>query len=104
MALIKHKYTDTVVDLLWKLRGESMDKASNLVVSVVQVGKGDYAIRAVEPHAIRRDKGETVLADTRTVQVFLKKFDTYTKEQSTQFFYHVINTLLERQLATKRSA
>lgn len=98
MALIKHKYSDKVVDSLWKVKGEALSNNA-IVVSAVQVGEDDYAVRAVEESAIRRDKGEFVLADNRTLKVFLKKFQIYTKEQSTQFFYHGINTLIEQQLA-----
>lgn len=103
MALIKHKYADKVADFLWKTKGGLVD-TNKMVVSVIQVGKDDYAVRAVEESAINRAKGEVVLADNRTLKVFLKKFDTYTKEQSTQFFYHAINTLLDRELAVRKGA
>lgn len=98
MALITHKYSDKVVDTIWKAK-EEVNNNKTLVVSAVQVGKDDYAVRLVEEGAIRRDKGETVLADNRTLQIFLRKFNTYTKEQSIQFFYHGINTLMEKRLA-----
>lgn len=98
MALIKHKYSDKVVDTIWKSK-EEVVRNKSLVITVVQVEKGEYAIRLVEESGMRRDKGEVVLADNRTLQIFLKKFNTYTKEQSTQFFYHAINTLMEKKLA-----
>lgn len=98
MALVKHKYSDKVADKIWKAKDEAVNNKA-LVISVVQVDKGDYAIRLIEDKLIRRDKGEVVLADNRTLQIFLKKFNTYTKEQSTQFFYHAVNTLMEKKLA-----
>ena len=102
MALIKHKYSDVVVDNIWKAK-EEVSKSNSLVVSTVQVGKDDYAVRLVEEGAIRRDKGEVVLADNRTLHIFLRKFNTYTKEQSTQFFYHAINTLIDKKIAVGAS-
>lgn len=97
MALITHKYSDKVVDTIWKARKEVTNNKS-LVVSAVQVGKDDYAVRLIEEGAIK-NKEEFVLADNRTLQIFLLKFKTYTKEHSTQFFYHGINTLIEKKLA-----
>lgn len=96
MALIKHKYSDKVVDTIWKSKSEIV-KNKDLVVSVAELEKGEFAVRLVEEKSVRRDKGEAVLADNRTLQIFLKKFNTYTKEQSTQFFYHAINTLMEKK-------
>lgn len=104
MALIKHKYSDKVLDFLWKAKNVQDVNKDVLVVSVVKVSNTEYAIRAVEESKIVRNKGEVVLADNRTLKVFLNKFDVYTKEQSKQLFYNNINTLLERQLAVGRRA
>lgn len=98
MALIKHKYSDSVVDALWKLKNSKSGDISGLVISGVQIGKGDFAIRVVEEDKVMRDKGEVVIVDNRMLNsIFLSKFGIYTKEQSKQFFYRAVNTLMDRQ-------
>lgn len=98
MARATHEYTDKVVDVIWKEGIENMYKNNELVLVAVPLSSKRYGINIVERKFLRSKKGEFVVADNKTFKVILKKLSIYNKTQSIQFFYQIINTLLQQHL------
>lgn len=92
---ITHKYSDKVVDTIWGNKSE-VSQNRNLVVSGIRLADNRYGVRLVEESKIQKSRGEFVLATNNHLRVILKKFNTYNKQESIQFFYHTINTLLNQ--------